>query len=209
MILYEYEGKKLLAEAGILVPKSQLIDTNFSLKNDDLEILKQAARLEGPRLQRTQSGKRVVLKAQVLSGKRADAGGIVMVDELSAVSSQLSDMFNKTINKERVEKVLIEEKVDVLKEFYLALSYDTDSRSPVLAISESGGTGIEGRGVKTYPIDILNPEAVGITLGEDGLEIPEELVKKIVNLFFAQDCLLLEINPLVLTKDGQWMALDA
>src|SRR5581483_11623291 len=132
MILYEYEGKKLLAEAGILVPKSQLIDTNFSLKNDDLEIVKQAARVDEPRLQRTQSGKRVVLKAQVLSGKRADAGGIVMVNELSAVSSQLTDLFNKTINKERVEKVLIEEQIDVAKEFYVSISYDSDFRGPVL-----------------------------------------------------------------------------
>lgn len=209
MILYEFEGKKLLSDAGIAVPKAQLIGSQASLKDDELEIVKQAARVDEPRLQRAQSGKRVVLKAQVLSGKRADVGGIVMVNELAAVSSQLTDLFNKTINKERVEKVLIEEQINAEKEFYVSISYDSNYRSPVLSISESGGSGIEERGFKSYPIDILNPDESVATIKKEGIDVPEELVKKLVHLFFAQDCLLLEINPLVLTKSGEWIALDA
>jgi len=208
MILYEYEGKQLLADAGIAVPKSQLIDSTATLKNDDLEILKQASRSGEPRLRKTQDGKRVVLKAQVLSGKRADVGGIVMVNELSAVSSQLTDMFGKTIKGERVQKILIEEKVDIEKEFYLSISYDTDYRMPVLSTSSSGGSGIEERGVKTYQLDILDHSQVLKQVQSEN-KVPEDLLQKLIDLFFRQDCLLLEINPLVLTKFGEWVALDA
>lgn len=220
MILYEFEGKKLLQDAGINVPKSQLIDSITTLQNNEAEILKQAARIAEPRLRRVQDGKRVVLKAQVLSGKRADAGGILMVNELSAVSSQLSDMFNKRVNGEKVEKVLMEEKVDIAKEYYVSISYDSDFRGPVLSVSNSGGTGIEGRGVKIYPIDILEPSSVILNVVKDLKIEPRDssaapqndisgVLEKLIGLFFKQDCLLLEINPLVQTKSGEWVALDA
>jgi citryl-CoA synthetase large subunit len=209
MILFEFEGKKLLALAGINTPKSQLIDSIASLKNDKEEILKQASRLGAPRLRKVQDGKKVVLKAQVLSGKRSDVGGILMVNELEAVSSQLTDMFNKRINGEKVEKVLMEEKVDIEKEFYVSISYDSDYRSPVLSISNSGGSGIEDRGVSLYPIDILENEKILKQVQSDNWEIPGEIIQKLINLFFDQDHLLLEVNPLVKTKSGEWVALDA
>ena len=88
MILYEYEGKELLKKAGIVVPKSLLVteDSISSLQKDTFPTP-------------------CVLKAQVLSGKRADVGGIVMVEESSDISHQLSDLFKKTINGEKVEKI--------------------------------------------------------------------------------------------------------
>lgn len=182
MILYEYEGKKLLSESGIKVPSSQLIDS-----------LNQEITLQSP----------LVLKAQVLSGKRKDAGGIIMIEDQPTIKSQLPLLFMKTINNEKVEKILVEEKVDSKKEYYLSISYDTDSRGPVLTISESGGTGIEKREVITIQIDPLNPYK---NLPHS---LPENLVKSLIELFFDSDCLLLEINPLVQTKNGDWYALDA
>jgi len=68
-------------------------------------------------------------------------------------------MFGKIINKEKVEKILVEEKVDIEKEFYVSISYDTDTRSPILSISETGGTGIEERGAIATVIDILERRA--------------------------------------------------
>lgn len=184
MILYEFEGKDLLKQAGISVPNSQLVTSS-----DD------AVDLNFP----------VVLKAQVLSGKRADGGGIIVVEESSAISRQLSDMLGKIVNKEKVEKILVEERVDIDKEFYVSITYNTDLRQPVLAISEEGGTGIEERGFKTYPIDPLTRTVTGNT----STLLGNELIQKIINLFFDQDCLLLEINPLVKIKEGEWVALDA
>lgn len=182
MILYEYEGKKLLADAGISVPNGQIvssIDAQPSIKFP------------------------VVLKAQVLSGKRADAGGIVIVKSEEGIGKSLEEMLGKTINNERVEKILVEEKVDIDKEYYISLSYDTTLRQPVLTFSQSGGTGIEERKSEIVPINPLNPLS-GLTTPFD-----ESFLKKLIDLFLKSDATLIEINPLVVTNKGEWVALDA
>lgn len=190
MILYEYEGKKLLTSAGIKVPNSQL------LTSPDEDIM-----IPLP----------VVLKAQVLSGKRADVGGIIRIrNNALRMKDELQNLFGKTINKEKVEQILVEEMVEIDREFYVSISYDTDTRGPILSISEQGGTGIEGREVQTYPIDPLTQTVI---LGIRRMpETPEsstgfwtsqnDIIQKLIKLFFEQDCLLLEVNPLVLTKGG-------
>jgi citryl-CoA synthetase large subunit len=180
MILFEFEGKEILKKYGINIPKSQLL----SSPNEKC-IIKQP----------------LVIKAQVLSGKRADVGGIEIVKD-----GENPNLFGKTINNELVEKVLVEELVDFEGgEYYVSLTYDTETRGPVLSISESGGTGIEQREVKKYPLNPLNWQR-----DLDNIEsaIPQELLTKITQAFFDEDCLLLEINPLVKTKNG-WFALDA
>lgn len=182
MILFEYEGKKILNDAGILIPASQLITSSD-----------EAINLRFP----------VVLKAQVLSGKRADAGGIVMVDQASGVRDQLKELLGKTINSEKVKKVLVEEKVDIKKEYYVSLSYDTQFRQPVLTFSQSGGTGIEERKSEIISINMLNPLA-GLTTPFD-----ESFLKKFIDVFFQSDSVLIEINPLVITNSDSWVALDA
>ncbi len=195
MILYEFEGKEILKKAGINIPKGELISSM-----DGLE------RLPRPFGARNDNG--VVLKAQVLSGKRADAGGIIRImNQESRIKEELQKLFGKTINNEKVEKVLVEEMVEFLgPEYYVSLSYDTETRGPVLSISESGGTGIENREVKTYP---LNPLKWQTELEHIQSAIPQELLTKITQAFFDEECLLLEINPLVKAKSGQWFALDA
>lgn len=182
MILYEFEGKELLKKAGIAVPESQIVvspDENINLKFP------------------------VVLKAQVLSGKRADVGGILFAENEEEYKAQIGKLLGSEINKEKVEKVLVEEKADIDKEYYVSISYNTETRGPVLTISESGGTGIEERGADNFSINPLKPE--------DGLPeiIDKDILSKLIGLFFSQDCLLLEVNPLIKTKSGEWMALDA
>lgn len=192
MILYEYEGKKLLFDASIDIPQSQLIESA------DTEVI-----IKPP----------CVLKAQVLSGKRADVGGIVIIrDENADVQKELKDLFGETINKEKVDKILVEKMIEYETEYYFSISYDTDTRSPLITFSESGGTGIEGRSVKTYQIDILTRDVL-LQNSEDkeitDLGIPNELLKKLIDLFFDTDMTLLEINPLVKASDGRFIALDA
>ncbi len=182
MILYEYEGKQLLQQSGIAVPTAQLISSP-----EDVITIKAPC----------------VLKAQLLSGKRAQAGGIVVVEEDSQIKPELEAMFGKVINKEKVEKILIEEKAEISQEFYLSLSYDTDSRSPILTYSESGGTGIEDKKSTSTKIDQLEMST------DCPQDLDRETVRKMIELFFTQDCTLLEINPLVKTTEGKWMALDA
>ncbi len=182
MILFEFEGKKILSDAGILVPNSQLVTS-----------ADEAITLNFP----------VVLKAQVLSGKRADAGGILFAENASDAKEKISELLNKTINKEEVKQVLIEEKADIKKEFYVSLSYDTIFRQPVLTFSKSGGTGIEERKSEIIPVNPLDPF--------EGLTTPfdESFLKKFIDIFLKSDAVLIEINPIVITESGDWIALDA
>ncbi len=144
------------------------------------------------------------LKTQTLSGKRAEAGGIVSVkDKEESVKGEVEKLFRKTINGEKVEKVLIEEMVDYDKEYYLSFSYSTKIRGPVLTFGK-GGTGVEEKSADIYHLDILK--------GYNGENVPEELVetvKKLWEVFTKYDCELAEINPLVITKKGKVYALDA
>ena len=177
MILFEFEGKELLKKYGINIPSSQLI----SFANEKLEI-------QTP----------FVVKAQVLSGKRKDAGGI---------GERVDAILGKVINKEKVEKVLVEEKVDFEEEYYVSISYDTNSRGPVVTYSETGGTGIEERGATVFPINILTSEP----------EYPKELIVSdkikdfilnLFKLFLEEDATLVEVNPLVVSNN-KLIALDA
>ncbi len=191
MILYEFEGKQLLFQAGIDIPVSQLLDSA------DQEVV-----VKTP----------LVLKAQVLSGKRAEVGGIVLVDEGKDFATELKDLFGETINKEKVTRVLVEEKMEFDQQYYISISYDTEVRGPVLTISEEGGTGVEGKQVKTFQIDPIS-QTVILSDNEEYNHIlhpvQDDIIQKLITLFFEQDLLLLEINPLVKASDGRWVALDA
>ncbi len=182
MILYEFEGKQLLFHAGINIPNQQILETS------DEEVI-----VRSP----------VVVKAQVLSGKRAAVGGIAIVEDSEKIQSEIADMLGQTINQEKVERVLVEEKIAYQKAYYLSISYDGEERAPVLSFSKEGGTGIEERRVEKFVINPMSPYD-NLPSGIEG-----ELLEKVLNLFFAEDCLLLEINPLVKTNDGRWVALDA
>jgi len=178
MVLYEFEGKYLLTKFGIPVPGSQLISSNA-----------QKITVKPP----------FIVKAQVLSGKRKDAGGI---------SDNVASVLGKTVNKEKVNRVLVEERVGHKKEYYLSISYDTMTRGPVLAFSEVGGTGIEERGGETFQIDpILFEFKTG-----NKTKIPApilRIVPRLIEMFFACDLTLLEVNPFVVDENGRAMALDA
>lgn len=177
MILFEFEGKELLKKYGISVPASQLI----SSANEKLEI-------KTP----------FVVKAQVLSGKRQIAGGI---------GNKVEDILGKVINKETVGKVLVEEKVKFDREYYVSISYDTNTRGPVVTYSETGGTGIEERGASVFPINILNFEPDY----PPDLQISDQVkdfVSNLFKLFLEEDATLVEINPLVVSND-KLIALDA
>lgn len=183
MILYEFEGKQLLLQAGIAIPKSQLIDSP-----------NQVVSLRSP----------LVLKAQVLSGKRAQAGGVMFIKPGENLEGGIKLLFGKIINREKVEKVLIEEKVEYNgPEIYLSLSYDTDTRRPVLTLSQTGGTGVEEASSQSFYVDPLTR-----SVQSKDIDLPQQLLASLINLFFDQDCLLMEINPLVKTDKG-WVALDA
>lgn len=186
MILYEYEGKELLSRFGLNVPKSQLIKSS-----EDKITLKTP----------------LFAKAQTLSGKRKDVGGIREIVSQKDTASIFNEILGKEINKETVGSVLLEEKVNIKKSFYVSVSYDTVTRGPVLSYSEAGGTDIEKRGAKLFKVD---PIVYTVNYGKEKIDAKViQVIDKIVFMFFRLDLLLLEINPLALDTNGKVWALDA
>src|SRR3989344_5727259 len=195
MLLYEYEGKQLFKNCGINVPQSQLVES----PDEELD----------PSLIAQDDRGGVVLKAQVLSGYRAGAVGIIRIENGELTMEKIKELFVKTVNGEKVEKVLVEEAIDMEKEYYLSFSYSTNTRSPVLTFGK-GGTGAEDKGAKSFPVDLIHLEGVKAHLR--GVGLPEELVEtaeKLWEVFTKYDCELAEINPLVVDKTGKVWALDA
>lgn len=194
MKLYEHQGKALFLKYGISIPKSKLLSsskTKFSFKPP------------------------LVLKAQVLSGDRKQAGGILFVSRQNQLVPSLKKLFGHSIGSENIQAILAEERISAAHEYYMSISYDTDSRSPVLALSLNGGSGTAKAHI--FPIDIL----VGVprfflydALMQAGFDHGDtsqliKIIQALWKLFIHEHALLVEINPLFKTKQGEYIAGDA
>ena len=199
MKLYEFQGKRIFKENNIPVPKGTLIVS----PNQPIEVDPPA-----------------VLKTQVLVGGRGKAGGIKIWDSSSKLFELLQDMFSQKLKGEAVRAILAEEKVDIVHEFYLSITFKGNSATHVLVASSVGGVEIEkiaqespGK-IITLPIDpFLGPTAyqvryVAKTLGlKDHREL-KKLINSLYAVYSSYDATLVEINPLALTPTGL-VALDA
>jgi succinyl-CoA synthetase beta subunit len=199
MKLFEYRGKELFDKYGIAVPNGRLVKD----KND-------FSGLNFP----------FVLKAQVPIGGRGKAGGIKSADDLNDAKEKFSKIMGMDIKGYTVRKVLAEEKVNIKKELYLSITLDRSKRMPLIMASGEGGMDIE-----SVPDDKIFKEWVNPLIGiqsfhvrgivsklklnkEDGKEVAK-VISKIYKLFREYDCELVEINPLIIKKDGGVMALDS
>ncbi len=182
MILYEFEGKKILNDGGIRIPKAELV---FS-SNDHIS-------LDLP----------IMLKAQTLSGRRGVSGGVVSISNEVELEENLRRLFEDPVNGEKIKSVLVEEKIqhDKKDEFYLSFSYDSETRSPILSFSKKGGINIENEKLEIFKVSPIRDDLPEI-------KIPKQILQSLKSIFFGNDCLLLEINPIV-KKDDEWIALDA
>ncbi len=194
MNLYEFEGKQFFENHGIKVPKG-------------LEVL---PGMDAKKVYQDVGGGDVVVKVQILSGKRGKNNGIFFCSNAEEVEKVVNDLFNKKIKNQHVAAVRIEEKLDIAEEHYLSITYNTNAKQPVLIYSKEGGVDIE----EVEPSSILNlkfrisndtlPEEVKSKLGE-----VSEVAEKLWQCFKKEDTRLVEINPLVKTASGEWIAADA
>lgn len=213
MKIHEYQAKAFLTEAGIPVPKGGVATTPADAR-------KLAAELGG----------KVAIKAQVYAGGRGKAGGIKIANDPDEAEKSARELLGKRLVTQQttpegvpVNKVLVEQVVTIRRELYLSLVIDTTTRLPVMMASEAGGMDIEEvarrtpeKIIKTYvdPPTSFRPFhgaklAYGINLTVDEAKQAIPLMTNLYQLFLNKDCSLAEINPLVITGEGKFMALDA
>ncbi|PLT34225.1 ADP-forming succinate--CoA ligase subunit beta [Bacillus sp. V5-8f] len=214
MNIHEYQGKEILRKYGVSVPNGRVAFT--------VDEAVEAAKELGSEV--------VVVKAQIHAGGRGKAGGVKVAKNLDEARTYAQEILGKTLvthqtgpEGKEVKRLLIEEGCDIKKEYYVGLVLDRATSQVVLMASEEGGTEIEEVAEKT-PEKIFK-EYIDPVVGLTGyqarriafnINIPKELVNKAVKFmtglytaFIEKDCSIAEINPLVVTGDGNVMALDA
>ena len=166
---------------------------------------------------------RVVVKAQVHTGGRGKAGGVKLAASEDEVRKVASDILGMTIKGYVVDRVLVTEAVNIDKEYYVSILIDRKSKSPLMMLSRAGGMDIEQvakespEKIEKIVIDPLigmadfQARAAAYKLFDDKAVVKQAipLFKNLYRLFMEKDASLAEINPLVLTKEGQLKAIDA
>jgi len=213
MNIHEYQAKAVLSRYGVTVPKGKVADTPAQA-----EVIAE------------EFGTPVVIKAQIHAGGRGKGGGVKLAKTSAEARKYAHEIIGMTLvtpqtgpQGRKVKRVLVEQAGKIKKELYLGIIVDRATSQVVVMASTEGGMDIETVAANT-PEKILkewvNP-AVGLVAFQArklafGLGIPKELTGKAVkmmtglyNAFVDTDCSLVEINPLVLTEDGDIVALDA
>ena len=206
MRLYEYEAKKIFSQSGIPITQGMVVSSPDDAKSFAKKM-----------------GKPVVLKSQILSGGRGKAGGIKFADNPKEAEKVSQELLSLKIKGYQVEKVLVDEKLDIEKEFYIGITLDRLNYKIVVIACSEGGVEIEEvartdpEKIKRISLDIdetlFNFQSQGLAkeLGIEGsgIRAVAELIHALWRLYKKYDAKLAEINPLVLTKDGKYLAADA
>jgi succinyl-CoA synthetase beta subunit len=201
MDLYEHQARELFEEHGILVPRAEVTDSPKEAR----EI---ARRLGGP----------VVVKAQVKTGGRGKAGGVKLASDPAAAELTARQILGMDIKGHTVGKVMLAQPVDIVSEFYVSYVLDRAAGRFLAIASAEGGMEIEEvaatrpEAVARIPVD----PAYGVTSAKAGeiaeaAGLPPQTVDVLVRLWevlVREDALLVEVNPLVRTRQGQILALD-
>jgi len=204
--LHEYQGKAILAAHGFKIPRGRAAST----ADEAVVVAKELAA--------DTKGAGVVIKIQAWTTGRAGIGGVAFANSSDDVRAHAARMLGMKVGQFPVEAVLVEEKIAIEREFFLSFAIDDAARAPVIIFAGGGGTGIEERAAsaRRIPCDVKRgplDSAVGEAVGSCGLSSAHaaQLAESIQKLFAAArsvEARSLEINPLVLTKDGQFVAAD-
>jgi succinyl-CoA synthetase beta subunit len=205
--LYEYQGKQLFARFGIPTSDGRLATTP-----------------EEARAAAEELGGQVVVKAQVLTGGRGKAGGIKLADDPADARTKAEQILGMDIRGHVVRKVWLEKASEIAKEYYLSLTFDRGAKKPLYIFTTQGGIDIEEVAARSPealvrlhvdPFEGFQPwQARRLVYGagvEDAGEQKQILaiVGKLYEAFVACDAMLCEINPLIVTPDGEVRALDS
>jgi len=214
MNIHEYQAKEVLAKHGVAVPKGMVVDNPDKAES--------AARKLGTDV--------VVVKAQIHAGGRGKGGGVKLAKSPREARTHASKIIGMTLvtpqtgsKGRKVKKVLIEEGMPIAKELYLGILLDRQTSRVMIMASEAGGMAIEEVAEETPekiikelvdPIIGVKPylaRKIAFALNIRGAAL-KQMIPLIMNLyqaFIKEDCDMLEINPLVITKDDRVLVLDA
>lgn len=206
MKLHEYQSKQIFKRYGIPIPKGRVAGTAGEVKQIAEEY-----------------GTNVIVKSQVLVGGRGKAGGIRLVRSPKEAQEAATAILGMEIKGLPVRKVLVDEAVSIVKEFYIGIANDRIKQMPVLMASGSGGMDIEEVAAKTpekitkvYIDPILGLKEFQLRDAAIGIDLPRAFWKPFTEIGQAlwkvyQDCdtTLVEINPMVISSDNKLIALDA
>jgi succinyl-CoA synthetase beta subunit len=214
MKIHEYQAKAILAQYGVPVPRGEMA----------------TSAADAGAIARKLGGPVSVVKAQIHAGGRGKGGGVKVVksaEDAEKVAAQLLGMQLVTHQTgpagQKVSRVLVEEGLNIARELYFGMLIDRSSTSVVLMASSAGGVDIEEVAEKTPHLivrEIVDP-GVGLTafqarkiafgIGLEGAQIGQavKLLTALYQAFIGSDASLIEINPLIVTGDGNLLALDA
>ena len=207
MNLFEFEAKNILLKYGIATPKGSIASNP-----DETEAIAR------------EIGKPVVLKSQILVSGRGKAGGIIFANDTTEAKKVASNLIGSTIKDSLVESLLVEEKLDIVEQFYASVTIDRQAKGYVVLASTEGGVDIEET-AKASP-DRISRHWVDPTLGfsEHAAEsimvqfsnINQDDAAKVASILHTlyviamdYDAELVELNPLVKTASGEFIACDA
>ncbi len=214
MKIHEYQAKAILARHGVPVPQGEVV---FNAGEASA-----AARRLGAGT--------VVVKAQIHAGGRGKGGGVKVVKSAEDAEAAAQKMMGMRLvthqtgpDGQIVHRILVEKGLRIKRELYLGVVLDRSSERPVVMVSQDGGVEIEKVAEETperifkefiHPTAGLSPfqtRKLAFALGLKGPQIAQasKLITAVYNAFIATDASLVEINPLIVTEDGDLLALDA
>lgn len=205
MKLHEYQSKHVFSKYGIPIPHGRVANTAQEARQIAEEL-----------------GGRVVIKSQVLVGGRGKAGGIRLAKSPEEAQELATQILGMTIKGLPVRKVLVDQAASIEKEIYLGIANDRNTRKPIMMASSEGGVDIEEVAAKSPEkiVKVHIDPLLGLREYQSrdlavSIDLPKELWRPFMEIaeglwrtYRENDATLVEINPLVITKDQQLLALD-
>ena len=213
MDIHEYQAKKILSDFGIGIPKGGIAYSPENAEYKAKEI----------------GGSKWVVKAQVHSGARGKAGGIIICDDVLEVAQATDKLLGKKLVTNQtgpagkiINRVYIEEASDIEKELYLGLVFDRGSECIMVVASTEGGMSVEE--ISSEKPETIIRSKIEVAVGMQEFQAREiafnlgietelisrtaDVIKNCYRVFSELDATMVEINPLVITKDKHVLALD-
>jgi succinyl-CoA synthetase beta subunit len=204
--LFEYQGKELFARVGVKVPRGRVATTAAEARSAAAEL-----------------GGRVVVKAQVQVGGRGKAGGIKLANGPDEAEARASEILGMDIKGHVVHRLWIEQAADIAAEYYASFTLDRAARKHLAMVSAKGGMDIEAVAAESPEalarlhidpvIGLTNWQASELVyragLDRATARKSAAALRSLYDAFVSLDCDLVEVNPLILTGEGEILALDA